>query len=67
MLLDQISAHSAILQVPDRARIIGHLVIVGVLDFLLEPELFQDFEVNKAWVKLLPTVPLVLESKACVH
>ncbi len=39
MLLDEIGACSTILQVPDGARIISHLVVVGVLNFLLDPEL----------------------------
>ncbi len=54
MPLDQISACSAILGVPDGARIIGHLVVVGVFDFLLEPELFQDIKVDKAGLYFSP-------------
>ncbi len=34
MLLDQNSACSAVLGVPDRARIIGHIVVVGVFNLL---------------------------------
>ncbi len=40
---------------------------MGVLDLLLKPELFQDIEVVKAGVILLPTVSLVLKSKARAH
>ncbi len=60
MLLNQISACSAVLQVPDGVRITGHLIVVGVFDFMLEPKLFQDIKVNKAGVIFLPTASLVL-------
>ncbi len=36
MLFNQIGARSVILQVPDGARIIDHLVVVGVFNFLLK-------------------------------
>ncbi len=50
MLLDQIGDCSAILQVPDGARIIGYLVVVGILDFLLKPELFRiSREMRLGW------------------
>ncbi len=44
--------------------VISLLIIVGVFDLLLEPELFKDLEVNEAGVELLPILPLVLEGKA---
>ncbi len=67
IVLDHIGSCSVILWVPDGARIISHLVVVGVLDLLLDPKLVKDLEVDKAGVKLLPTAPLVLECKARTH
>ncbi len=64
MLFNQIGACSAIARVPCGPGIVGRLVVVGVFNLLLEPEFLKDLEVDKAWVKFLPTVPLVLESKA---
>ncbi len=40
---------------------------MGVFDLLLEPELFKDVKGNETGAKLLPTVSLVLESKARTH
>ncbi len=65
MLFNQIGTCSAVLRVPYRPCIIGLFVIMGILDLLLEPNLFKDLEVDQAAVKLFPTALLVLESKAC--
>ncbi len=64
VLLNQISDCSAILQVPDGARIISHLVVVAVLDLLLDPKFLKDVGADEAGVKLLLALPLMLECKA---
>ncbi len=64
MQFDQISARSALLWIPDGTRVVSLLVIVGVFDLLLEPELLKDLEVDEAGAELFPTSPLVLEGKA---
>ncbi len=67
MLFDQISTCSVVLGIPYRPCITGLFVIMGVLDFLLEPKLLKDLEVDQAGVKLFPTALLVLEGKARTH
>ncbi len=62
MLLNQVSASKEVLQVPHRPRIISLFVVVGIFNLLLKPEVLKDLEVDKAGVKLLPTMPLVLKS-----
>ena len=61
---DQIGARSALLRIPDGTRIKGLLIVMGVFDLLLEPELFKDLEVDETGAELFPTLPLVLEGKA---
>ncbi len=46
VLFDQIGAYSALLGIPFRPSIVGFIVVKGVFDLLLEPELLKDLGIN---------------------
>ncbi len=68
MLLNQISACSAILGVPGGPVVMGHLIIMGLLYFLLELELLKAVKGNLTGaIFVVTTTVLGLDSKACTH
>ncbi len=60
MQFDQIGASSAVLWVSYGPGIIGILIIVGILNFLLEPKLLKVLLVDEAGMELFPIAPLLL-------
>ena len=66
-LFDQIGACSMVLWVPDGPGIVGILIIVGLLDLLLDLQLFERLEVDEAGHDLFTTALLVLSCKTRAH
>ncbi len=66
MLFDQIGASSVTLGIPGGLIILGHIIILGLLYFLLESKLFKAVEGNVNGVVIcIITMALVLKGKAC--
>ncbi len=67
MLIVQFGAYSMVLMIPGGMDIPGHHIIMGFFDLLLETKFLRYLEIHKAGLVLLPTMLLVLDSKACTH
>ncbi len=67
MLIVQIGAYSMVLMIPGGMDIPGHHIIMGFFDLLLEMKFINYLKIHKAGLVYLPTMLLVLESKAQGH
>ncbi len=63
-MFDQISFHHTILCIPYIVVVESNLIVMGLLNFLLKPELLEVLTENDAKIVLYTTTVLVLEGKA---